>query len=955
VTEIVTQLRVLPRTCRDGILGAVGSSGAAASVTGPDEPTALATLGRQREIAALTAMLGQAAAGSGSALVLRGEAGIGKTTLLAAAQRLAAEREMRTLACSGVRTEAHLPFAGLHQLLRPVLAMMPAIPPEQGDLLRAALGLDQSVLADLYRVALAALELLAVVAARTPLLVVADDAHWLDRASADVLAFVGRRIAAEPIAMILSSRNGTDDPFEAAAIPELAIGALDPASSAALLDRVAPRLRDEVRGALLADAAGNPLALVELPAARRAADLWPAADSLAGPLPVGDLLRRSFTTRLSELPGRTQTLLLVASADAGCSLGELARAAGIVRGSPVDEADIQPAIDARLVRLAGDKVAFSHPLIAAAIYQSAPVAARQQIHRALAEVLPAGEDRRVWHRAAAALGPDDGVAGELAALADQAARRGAVAASIAALDRASSLVTDKARQTGLLLRASECAVELGRGRLALELMSRADASQLEPFAEARMLIIEEGVHPGEAGNGVPDFVAAARAVAAADTDLAASVLWTAASRCWWISAEPDDRLQVVAATEALGLPVTDPRRIAILSYTVTADRRPQLHADLLQASADRTDLTSLRLIASAAANLGDHALAVQLFAAAVRLARRQGRLGIIARLQALQAWSSLWSGDLDSAAMLADETERLASEQNQPMWHGAATLELTLVDALRGDYADAEKQLWPHLASKENRQVRLYHAMALYALSVAALGVGRYQDAYQYLRRIVDPADDVFHYGACQWVIGDLAEAALGAGHLEATAELLRGLAADLRDHPTPAVRYSVLYADAILADEDTSPARFAVALAADPGGSVLAQARLRLAYGGWLRRRRSMREAREVLADAQARFAELGASGFAYRAARELRAAGGAGERQGRDVLARLTPQELQIAQLAAEGLSNRQIGEQLFLSHRTVGSHLYHLFPKLGITTRSQLANVLTSAPGPASGHVG
>ena len=893
-------------------------------------------------------MLDQAAAGSGAALVLRGEAGIGKTALLAEAQRLASEREMRTLACSGVRTEAHLPFAGLHQLLRPVLAMVPAIPLEQGVLLRAALGLDQSVLADLYRVALAALELLAVVAARTPLLVVADDAHWLDRASADVLAFVGRRIAAEPIAMILSSRNGPDDPFEAAAIPKLAIGALDPASSAALLDRVAPRLRDEARSQLLADAAGNPLALVELPAARRAADLWPAADSLPSPLPVGDLLRRSFTTRLSELPGRTQTLLLVASADAGCSLGELARAAGIVRGSPVGEADIQPAIDTRLVRLAGDMVAFSHPLIAAAIYQSAPVAARQQIHRALAEVLPAGEDRRVWHRAAATLGPDDRVADELIALADQAARRGAVAASIAALDRASSLVTDKARQTDLLLRASECAVELGRGRLALELMSRADASQLEPFTEARMLIIEEGVHPGQGGNGVPEFVATARAVAAADTDLAAAVLWTAASRCWWTSADRDDRFQVVAAVEALGLPVTDPRRIAILSYTVTAERRPQLHGHLLQASADRADLTSLRLIGSAAANLGDHALAVELFAAAVRLARRQGRLGVIARLQALQAWSALWSGGLDSAAMLADETERLASEQNQPMWHGAAMLELTLVDALRGDYADAEKQLWQHLASKENRQVRLYHAMAIYALSVAALGVGRYQDAYRYLRRIVDPADEVFHYGACQWVVGDLAEAALGSGHLEVTAELLRGLAADLRDHPAPAVRYSVLYADAILAEEGDAAARFATALAADPGGSVLAQARIRLAYGGWLRRRRRMREAREVLADAQASFAELGAGGFAYRALRELRAAGGAGERQGRAAVARLTPQELQIAQLAAEGLSNRQIGEQLFLSHRTVGSHLYHLFPKLGITTRSQLADVLTGAPG-------
>jgi DNA-binding CsgD family transcriptional regulator len=626
-----------------------------------------------------------------------------------------------------------------------------------------------------------------------------------------------------------------------------------------------------------------------------------------------------------------------------------------VAGSPVHEADIQPAIDARLVRLLGDKVTFCHPLIASAIYQSATVGGRQQVHTALAQVIPDTDDRRVWHLAAAALGPDDSVARELEALADRAARRGAVAVAIAALDRASSLVSDKAREAELLLRASESAVELGRGRLAVDLASRADVRQLEPFGEARMLIIREAVSPGVTGGGVAvaDFIEAARAVAAAgDTDLAASALWTAATRCWWTSADLGDRLAVVAATQALDLPVTDPRRIAILSYTVTADRRPELRGHLLQACAARPDLTGLRFVASAAANLGDHALAVRLFGTAVTLARRQGRLGLIARLQALQAWSALWSGHLDAAAMLADETERLAGEQNQPMWHGAARLELALVRALRGDYPPAKEELWPRLAGQGNRDVRLFRAMAIYALSVAALGVGRYAEAYEYLRRIVDPADDFFHYGACQWVVGDLAEAAVGAGRLAESTELLTGLAADLRDHPTPAVRYTVLFADAILADEAAAPSRFQAALAADPGGGELTRARLQLAYGSWLRRRRRLREAREVLAAAQETFTQLGASGFAYRATRELRTSGGVGRRPGSQGLAQLTPQERQIAQLAAEGLSNRQIGTQLFLSHRTVGSHLYHLFPKLGITTRSQLADFLVAAAGPDGG---
>jgi len=223
----------------------VGSSDAVTSVADePTAPAASAALGRQRELATLTSLLDQAAAGSGSALLLRGAAGIGKTTLLDQAQRLAARREMRTLTCSGVRAEARLPFAGLHQLLRPVLGLAAGLPAEQRDLLRAALGLDENALADLYRVALAALELLAVVAARAPLLVVADDAHWLDRASADVLAFAGRRIAAEPMAMLLTSRDGADNPFEGSGIPDLVVGALDPDSSRSLLDRVAPQLKD---------------------------------------------------------------------------------------------------------------------------------------------------------------------------------------------------------------------------------------------------------------------------------------------------------------------------------------------------------------------------------------------------------------------------------------------------------------------------------------------------------------------------------------------------------------------------------------------------------------------------------------------------------------------------------------------------------------------------------------
>lgn len=405
-------------------------------------------VGRRHEVAALSSMLSQAAAGRGSAVVLRGEAGVGKTSLLDTAQSSAPELGLDVLACSGVRAEAQLPFAGLHQLLRPVLTFLPRIPDAQADLLRAALGLDDRLLADLYQVALATLELLSSAAAKTPLLVTADDAHWLDRPTADVLAFVSRRIAAEPIAVIIAVRDGVNDHFDAWRLPDLPIRSLDPASAQALLSRVAPNLAVSARTRLLREAAGNPLALVELSTTKG------SAEPPAGPIAIGDLLRQSFTARVADLPSDAQLLLSVAAADSSCSLAQLSQAAGVIADRPVTEAEIQPAIDARLVRLEGDRIAFSHPLVGAAIYQSLTVGDRQRIHQALTHAFPAEDDRHIWHEAAAALGPDDSVATRLQALAERAARRGAGSVSIAALERAAQLVPSDVRRADLILRSA---------------------------------------------------------------------------------------------------------------------------------------------------------------------------------------------------------------------------------------------------------------------------------------------------------------------------------------------------------------------------------------------------------------------------------------------------------------------------------------------------------------------
>jgi len=899
-------------------------------------------LGRDRELASLAVMLDHAASGTGCALLIRGEAGIGKTALLGEARRDAARRDMLMLACSGVRSEADLPFAALHQLLRPVLPLVCDLPGGHGDLLRTALTLDPSVLADLHRVALATLELFTVATVRAPLLVLVDDAHWLDRPSADVLSFAARRIAADPVAMIIAVRDGTPDPFEGSGIPSLFVRPLDAAASGALIDGAAPGLAAGVRDRVLAEAAGNPLALTELAAA------VPPGGMPDERLPVSDLLRRTFLTRVAELPAATMLLLFAASADRACSLGELRDAAATLHSGPLSEADIQPAMDASLVRLEGTRPVFCHQLTATAIYQSATVVDRQRIHAALARVTGTGDDRRrVWHLASAALGPDERVAAELEAVADQAARRGEIAFSLTAFDRAASLATDKAQRARLLLRSSECAAELGRGELAADLLIQADAAQPNGPSRMRALITRERVRsaPDWPDATVTDLVEAARAAhGEGERDLATSVLWAAASRCWWESAPASDRQAVTSATEAIGLPATDLRRVAVLSAVADTGRHADLHRDLLRGCDEHPGRTSQEFAAIAAENLGDYPLAIQLCAAEVRLARPQGRLGPIPRLQAIQAWAMLWAGDLASAAAAATESAAIADQQDQPMWRRAAELELMLISGLRGDYAQAREQADRWLANRENRDVKLLAAAASYSLSVAALGTGNYQEACDGLLKITNPASTAFHYGSRWWVTGDLAEAALYAGRVAETRELLADLAAEFREHPTPSVRYAVLYADAILATEDrTAAERFEAALAADPGGSPLAQARLQLAYGSWLRRCRRQREARTVLRQAGECFTSLGTTGFARQAARELRAAGETGRRPPVDGLPHPTAQELEIARLAATGLTNQEIGERLFLSHRTVGSHLYHLFPKLGITNRAQLASAL------------
>jgi predicted ATPase len=377
--------------------------------------------GRDRELAVLRNLVDRAGEG-GSAVIVRGEAGIGKSSLVTESGKHAAARGMRTLAIHGAQSEARLPFAGLHQLLQPLLGQLDALPSPQRAALEAAFGLSDTVAPDIFLIALATLYLLVEAAQSAPLLLIADDAHWVDRPTCDVLAFVARRVHFEPVVLMLVVREGIDDPFEAAGLPELAIRPLDAASASALLDATAPGLSPALRDPLLQAAAGNPLALVELPTAL--GPDWLTGQGLhADHMPLTARLERAFAARVRELPPQTRKLLLTASANDSGRLAEALHAGALVGEEPTALSDLGPALSARLVEVDDMTITFRHPLVRSAIYRQADSVERKAVHSALSEVLAGEPDRSVWHQAAAAIAPDEQVAVRLEEAASRAQTR----------------------------------------------------------------------------------------------------------------------------------------------------------------------------------------------------------------------------------------------------------------------------------------------------------------------------------------------------------------------------------------------------------------------------------------------------------------------------------------------------------------------------------------------------
>ncbi len=911
--------------------------------------------GRRGECERLDGQLQRMAGGQSSVLVLRGEAGVGKSALLEyVAEKSSGYRIVRAV---GVQSEMELAYAGLHQLCTVMLDRVAKLPGPQRDALLVAFGLQQGATPEPSAVAVAVLGLLSDAAETTPLVCLIDDAQWLDRASAQALAFVARRLFAERVAMVFAVREPIDLP-ELAGLPELVVGGLADNDARLLLASVVPgRLDERVRDRIVAETRGNPLALLELPRGMTPADLaggfgLPGAGTLTG------RIEQVFTRRVESLPSDSRELLLLAAAEPLGDVTLLWRAAERL-GIGSDAA--APAEEAGLIEF-GIRVRFRHPLVRSAAYRGATPRERQQAHHALAEVTDPGADpdRRAWHRAQATAGLDETVAAELEGSATRAHRRGGEAAAAAFLQRAAELTPDPARRGERALAGAQAKIEAGAPEAAAALLGMAQLAPLDDYQRARSqrLRAQITLALSRGSDAVPLLLEAAEGLAAFNTDLARDMrLEVFAAAIYAGHPEDDPEVQQLAAA-ALAEPVpTQPphpvdslaRGLATVFTDGFAAGAPTLWAALEGfRRADKTDARTNRwlwLACRVAFDLYDEQLSEEMARRGLRRAREAGALGVLPIALNFRAGLHIHAGEFAAASALAEEAAAISAMT------GTAPLVYTapLMAAIRGDEARAAPLLDAAEQDAVGRGQRLALSMLGSARAILFNGTGRYEEA---LRAAVAACA---HDGLALYALAliELVEAAARSGQPQLGASALERLAVRTQASNTDWALGLEARSRALLAEGPSAETLYEEAVTRLARGHVgFHLARAQLVYGEWLRRENRRADARRQLGAAHDLFASFGAEAFVERARRELLATGETARRRTPDSLSLLTPQETQIARLAGDGLTNPEIGAQLFISPRTVEYHLRKVFPKLDISSRKDLQRALAGVPSPAAG---
>ncbi|HET7051818.1 MAG TPA: AAA family ATPase [Solirubrobacteraceae bacterium] len=904
-----------------------------------------AFLGRSGERDVLHRLLETARGGQSAVLVIRGEAGIGKTSLLRYAARQAAG--FRVAEIAGVEAETELPFAGLHRLCAPMLAKLDALPVPQQNALRVSFGLSSGEAPDRFLVALAALTLFAEVAGERPLLCVVDDAQWLDGATSQVLGFIARRLLAESVALVFTVREPSDE-RELTDLPELSLGGLHDDDARALLAAVIPgRIDDRVRDRLVAETRGNPLALVELTRGRSAGELA-GGFALPGTGTLPSHIEDHFRQRIAALPQATQRLMLLAAADpvgdatllwrAAATLGVERQAAEAAAGEQLMEVEAQ--------------VRFRHPLVRSAAYRAATVSDRRAVHGALAAAtdLETDPDRRAWHRAHAAIAPDEEVAGELIASASRAQARGGIAAAAAFLERAVTFTPDPGERASRALTAAK--MKLGAGDLAAagSLLAVADAGPPDELRQARAQRVHAHIafDMRRGSDAPPLLVRTAQRLESLDPELARETHLKALVAVIYAARLATDPAPAGVARAALSAPLgPEPFSAMQLMLLGLATRltdghaaaAPTLAAALRAYLADERHLDwSWVAYGLAAMDLWDDDAWLELASSQVELARSTGALILLPFALDSLATFHVQAGNLSLASCLIEEAQTLdlgVRAETLPYvplalaaWRGDASTVLNLVDVM--------------IASAHNRGEGCAITVTEYATATLYNGLAEYELAFDAAQKAA-AADEV---ATSSWALAELVEAAARSGRQEIAREALDQLCERTSASGTAWAKGTQARAAALLEDGESAEDLFRAAID-ELGQSRMAAhlARARLSYGEWLRRENRRVDAREQLRCAYDVFGAMGANGFADRARRELLATGEKVRKRRDDTRDLLTPQEEQIARLARDGRTNPEIGAELYISYRTVEWHLRQVYSKLGISSRKGLRGALRS----------
>jgi len=877
--------------------------------------------------------------------------GVGKTALLEYAVGRASD--LAVLRGTAAQAEAHLPFAFLHQLLRPALGSLGALPDLQSHALGGALGLAAFPEPDRFLIAVAVLSLLAEHAEPQPVLCVVDDAQWLDPESLDTLAFVARRASTERMAFVFAT---TDAGTEPSGLPSLTVPALDRvASDELVVEHAGLTPPPDVRAYLWKHTRGNPLALIETVSAMSEAEL-------AGRQPIDDAhlpgtaLHQALAARLETLPDDARTLLLVTAAEGTGDIGLVLRASELLG---IGASALAPAESADLVAVDGDAITFRHPLMGAVVYHGAPFGQRQAVHRALADSLAAERDadRRVWHRSAAAVAPADGIAAELEQAAVRARVRGGHAAAADALARASDLTSEPSLASRRMVLAAESSWAAGRASQARAYSRRAAA--LDPSSDVRIAVEHlRGLVEGSTGDR---RVALATLLGAASIDSddrarTARILLDAAQLAW-SDADIAALVEVAERLAKLDLPAEAPESFAATLITALgqlARGDVPAGASLLRAAItpdDQDDPRQLHLAGTACIFAGDDRSAFELLQRAAARARELGAVTSLPATLTNLAALEVWRADFPAARAFAAEGADLAGAVGQAQWVAQCTALLAWMAAVQGRHEESGQLASEAIDLATRHHARSPIALARWVQAMSAIGSSRWPDAMTALEAVADERAVDFHPPTAFLSAGDLIETACRVGRLDVALATLAKFEEFAR--PTTAAWASALGARcrALVSHGDAAAHCFEEALAHHAeSGRHFDTARTHLLYGEHLRRAGQRSSARIHLRKALDSFERLGASPWEERARRELRATGETARKREPSAFTELTPQQVQIINLVADGATNKDIAGRLFLSPRTVDYHLRNVFVKLGITSRAELIRLNRSSPEPS-----